>query len=441
MDAEDERRLVALPFTVHVRDKAHDGHTTISVPFWFDRKQVNGRRTWGAFPFVFGGRRIASFTRFSVAPPGYLDVFRLRRNTRFTGYVPLLFRYQKCGFRAEDDARCRYTLWGSAPLFVYGRDGYGRRTHGALVYYWDRRPEGAYKLYTPLFGVNNDPGKTLGWYAGPVAVRTTNTWRRVLAFPLYFRRAHRLEKRSLTLAVPPLFVARTKKDQRFFEAGLLVWQFRQPHKVATAVVPPLFFHSHAYAERRLTWLMPLFVRDDHWAKDATFTGIGPVLYFQRRSGKNLDFVQFPLVWHIERDDSQGTFGAFLWWDIRTRKGKTFQLVPGAYMRLANRRRDLKIIGPGLGWWRRGRGPEEGDLHWRALFGLFGGGQEDGQRYLSIFGARIPRGAAVRSTPAGAGATQGAKDGKKARALARAERRAARAQRRAARAQQRAMAAR
>jgi hypothetical protein len=394
MDTKDKRRLLSLPLIVHVEDKAHKSHTTIAVPLWFDRRQVNGRRTWGAFPFVFGGRRLASFTRFSVAPPGLLDVFRLRRNVRFTGYVPLVFRYQQCGFRAEDDARCRYTLWGSAPLFLYGRDGNGRLTHGSLVYYWDRRPEG-YRLFTPLFGLTNLPGKTLAWYAGPVGVRTTNTWRRVLAFPLFYRRTHRLEKRGFTLALPPLFIARQRKDKRFFEAGLLVWQFRQPHKVATAVVPPLFFHSHAYAERRVTWVLPLFVRDDHWAKDQAFTAIGPALYFQKRHGKHLDFVQFPLVWHIERDDSQGTFGAFVWWDIRTKKGKTLQLVPGAYLRWATRTRDTKIIGPGLYWWTRGRGADEGDRHWRALFGLFGGGEQDGQRYLSLFGARIPRGAAVR----------------------------------------------
>lgn len=393
MDSKDKRRLVSLPFTVHIEDKAHDSHTTIAIPLWFDRKQVNGRRTWGAFPFVFGGRRIASFTRFSVAPPGFLDVFRLNRNERFTGYVPLLFRYQKCGFKAEDEASCRYTMWGSAPLFLYGRDGQGRVTHGSLVYYWDRRPTG-YRLYTPVFGLTNEPGKTLGWYAGPVGVRTTNTWRRMFAFPLFYRRTHRLEERGLTLVAPPVFISRRRKDKRFFEAGLLVWQFRQPHKVATAVVPPIFFHSHAYAERRLTWLAPLFLRDDHWAKDQATTAIGPALYFQRRRGKTLSFVQFPLIWHIEREQSQGTFGAFAWWDIRTRKGKRLQMVPGAYLRLANRKRDTKIIGPGLGWWTKGRGAAEGDLHWRVLFGLFGGGHENGQRYLSFFGARVPRGAAA-----------------------------------------------
>ncbi|MEM7158398.1 MAG: hypothetical protein AAF799_36505 [Myxococcota bacterium] len=390
MDAKDKRRLIALPLTIHIEDKTKDSHTTLAIPLWFDRKLANGRRTWGAFPFVFGGRRLHAFTRFSVAPPGYIDVFRLRRNARFTGFVPLLFRYKKCGYRAEDDPRCQYTLWGSAPLFLYGRDGLGRKTHGSLVYYWDRRPEG-WRLYTPLFGVTNEPGKTLGWYAGPVGMRTTNTWKRTFAFPVYYRKAHRLEDRSLTLAVPPMFISRRRKDQSFWEAGLLVWQFRRPHRVATAVVPPIFFHSHAWAERRLTWLAPIFLRDNHWAKDEAWTAIGPALYVQRRRGEDLDFVQFPLVWHIERGKKEGTFGAFVWWDITNKKSQTFQMVPGAFFRWRTPERDTKVIGPGLGWWTKGRGATEGDLHWRALFGLFGGGRAGGQRYISLFGRAIPRG--------------------------------------------------
>ncbi|MCA9653550.1 MAG: hypothetical protein H6712_02125 [Myxococcales bacterium] len=431
MDSTTKRRLIALPMTIHVEDKSKNSYTTLSIPLWFDRRQANGRRTWGAFPFVFGGRSLYAITRFSVAPPGYFDVFRLRRNIRFTGYVPLLFRYQKCGFRIEDEASCQYTLWGSAPLFLYGRDGQGRRTHGALVYYWDRRPEGI-RLYTPVFGVTNEPGKTLGWYAGPVGRRTTNTWVRTHVFPLYFRRSHRLEDRSFTLAAPPLFISRVRKDQRFFEAGLLVWQFRQPHRVATAVVPPVFFHSHAYAERRLTWVLPLFLRDDHWAKDQTWTALGPVLYVQRRKGEDLDFVQFPLVWHIERGPTEFTFGAFAWWDVRTKKGKMLQLVPGAFTRWATPERDTKIIGPGLGWWTKGRGATEGDLHWRALFGLFGAGVEAGTRYIAILGRKIPRGAAVRVDPKGSSGAKGSTSRRERRRERRALRQAKRAAERGAR---------
>ncbi|MBX7084083.1 MAG: hypothetical protein K1X88_33045, partial [Nannocystaceae bacterium] len=392
MDSEKRRRLIALPVIVHVANKQNREHTTVAVPFWFDRRRANGRRTWGAFPFAFGGRRLYNFTRFSLAPPGFVDVFRIQRNARFTGFAPLLWRYRKCGFLAADDPKCTYTLWGSAPLFVYGKDGQGRVTHGSLLYVYDRKP-GRVRLYTPLFGINNEPGKVLGWYAGPVGVRTSNTWRRTMVFPLWFRRAHRLEKRSLTLAAPPLFIARRREDRRFFEAGLVVWQSRQPHKVSTAVLPPLFFHSHAWAQRRLTWVFPLVLRDDNWGQDQTWTVIGPLAYIQRRRGENLDVVQFPLVWHIERGENRGTFGAFLWWDIE-RKGKHVQVVPGLFTRAAGRRADVRVVGPGLAWWTRGRGATEGDFHWRVLLGLFGGGVEAGRRYVSIFGGRIDRGPGV-----------------------------------------------
>lgn len=389
MDSETTRRLVSLPSIVHVRNKKTGEHTTVAAPLWFDRRRANGRRTWGVFPFVFGGKRLHNFTRFSIAPPGFVDSFRIQKNARFTGFVPLLFRHRKCGYLADDDPACTYTLWGSVPLFLYGKDGKGRRTHGSLLYVWDREASGT-RLYTPLFGLNNRPGKLLSWYGGPIAMRTTNTHTRFMAFPLYFRRKHRLEDRSLTLVAPPLLISRRREDRRFFEAGLVVWQVRQQHKVATAVLPPLFFHSHAFAQRRLTWVAPLFLRDDNWGDDQTWTAIGPLGYVQRRKGENLDIVQFPLVWHIERGENQGTFGAFAWWDIR-RKGKTVQLAPGAYLRIAGPRIDTKIIGPGLGWWTRGRGATEGDFHWRALLGIFGGGVEAGRRYVSLFGGRIDRG--------------------------------------------------
>jgi len=389
MDSETDRRLISLPTIVHIRNKKTGEHTTVAVPFWFDRRRANGRRTWGIFPFAFGGKRLYNFTRFSVAPPGFVDVFRVQKNARFTGFVPLLFRHRKCGYLAGDDPKCTYTLWGSVPLFLYGKDGKGRVTHGSLLYVYDRDPSGM-RLYTPLFGVRNQPGKLLSWYGGPVAMRTTNTHRRLMVLPLYYRRAHRLEDRSLTLAVPPLFIARRREDRRFFEAGLVVWQVRQQHKVSTAVLPPIFFHGHAFAQRRLTWLAPLFLRDDNWGKDEAWTAIGPAAYVQRRRGEDLDFVQFPLVWHIERGENQGTFGAFVWWDIR-RNGKMAQVVPGLFLRAAGPRSDTRVIGPGLGWWTRGRGSTAGDFHWRALLGIIGGGVEAGRRYVSLFGGRIDRG--------------------------------------------------
>ncbi len=428
-DSEDKRRLVALPSIVHIRSKADGSHTTIAPPLWFDRKRPNGRRTWGAFPVLFGGRRLHNFTRFS--PTGYVDVFRLNRNVRFVGHPAVLFRYDKCGFRAEDDPSCHYRLWGSFPLFVAGKDGQGRVTHGALAYYYDRRDKGM-RLWTPVFGLTNWRDEMLAWYAGPIGVRTTTTHRRIFAFPLWYRKKHRLEDRSLTIAAPPMFISRRREDRRFFEAGLLVWQFRQQHKVATAVVPPVFFHSHAYAQRRLTWLLPVFLRDNNWAKDKTWTVLAGGLYTQRRKGENLDFAVFPIVWHIERGQNQGTFGAGAWWDIRV-KGRMLQMVPVAFTRWKTKDRDIGVIGPGLGWWTRSAdGSERG---WRALFGAFGAGVDNGRRYISIFGGRIWRGAAAPVEVEGDGKAKGSV-GAKGKVSRRDLRRAKRALRASARQQRR-----
>ena len=424
-DAEKKRRLLALPAIFHFENKAAGEHTTIAVPLWFDRKRADGRRRWAAFPFVFGGRRGYDHSRFSLVPIGYFDMFRLQRNTRFTGFVPLLFRFQKGGFQEGDDPKSRYTLWGSAPLFLYGKDGNGRRTHGALLYYYDRKP-GSVKLYTPLFGVTNEPGKTLGWYAGNFGLRTTNTHKRSFFFPLWYRKAHRLEDRSLTLAAPPLFIARRREDRRFFEAGLVVWQWRQQHKVSTTVAPPIFYFSESFAERRLYWLLPLFIRDNNFAKDKAAFAI-PGVYTQVRKGENLDFVQFPLVWHIERGQNQGTFGAFAWWDIRV-KGKTFQTVPALYTRWKTPEKDTKVIGPGLGWWTRGSAEDPNARSWRGLFGIFGGGVEKGRKYMSIFGAKIDRGPAPVEPTKAEKRRQAREERREAKRVQRQTRRTARRQR-------------
>jgi len=385
-DSVETRRLISLPLIVHTADKLKREHTTIAVPFWFDRRRGNGKRSWVAFPFVVGTHGQFNFTRFSLAPPGYFDIFRLAKDYRFTGHAPLLFRFQKCGFREEDDDRCRYTLWGSFPLFLAGSDGLGRRTHGALGLYYFDRDKGGKRLYTLLGGANVRPGERLTWYALNVGRTVTRTHATTVVFPLWFRKAHRTEDRSTTVVLPPLFVGQHKQDYRWFEAGLLLWHFRRPHKVATAVIPPLFYASHSFAERRLTWVAPLFLRDNNWAKDSSLTLVPPALVVQRRRGADSDWVQFPLLWHIERGDNAGTVGLPVWWDV-ARKGARTQVIPALLVRHTKKDREVTVLGPGLGWWTRQTGKEKA-LHWRALFGAVGGGNEAGQRYFSLLGGRI-----------------------------------------------------
>ncbi|WP_293253701.1 hypothetical protein [Nannocystis sp.] len=387
MDSSTQRRLVSLPIVVHFKNKQTLEHTTIAVPFWFDRRRANGRRTWVALPFVIGTKGQHNFTRFSLLPPGFVDAHRLGKNFRFTGFAPLLFRHQKCGFREEDDDRCRYTLWGSFPLFLAGRDGLGRRTHSALGLYYFDKDKGGTRFYTLLGGANVRPKERLTWYALNVGRTVTRTHATTVVFPLFFRKAHRSEDRSTTVVLPPLYVGRRKEEYRWFEAGLLFWNFRRPHKVTTAVAPPIFFTSHAYAEKRMTWTIPLFLRSNNWAKDRSLTIVPPGLVVQRRNGEDQSWVQFPLLWHIERGENSGTVGAALWWDVRRKKTIT-QVIPALMVRHVNKAGDaLNVVGPGLGWWTRKHGKAEG-LHWRALFGLIGGGNEAGKRYFSLFGGRI-----------------------------------------------------
>ena len=387
-DDEKLRRLVSLPLVYHTLNKQSGARTTVAVPFWFDFRRANGSRAWVAFPFAIGNKKLHNFTRFGIAAAGYVDIFRLAKNYRFTGVVPLAFRYQKCGFREGDDPKCAYTLYGSYPLFMYGSDGNGRVTHSALsLYYFDKDKRGT-SFFTPIGGARVRPGEELIWYAGPVGRGVTRKHITTAAFPLFFHRKHRTKNKHTTLVAPPLFAAHRDGESRWFEAGLVFWQFRKPHKISTAILPPVFFLSESYAERRLHWLLPLYLRDNKMGEDKTFTSIFPFLYFQRRDGKHFDVVQFPLVWHIERGKNSGTVAAALWWDIRVR-GTTTQVLPGIFFRRENRKKqELGVIGPGLGWWTRDNHKRTPAMHWRALFGIVGGGNQDGQRYFSFFGARI-----------------------------------------------------
>lgn len=390
-DSPKRRMLLSLPGIFHIADKTNRSHTTIAVPFWFDRRQANGRRVWTVLPFVVGTKRRYNFTRVSTVPPGYVDIFRMSKNYRLTGYVPLLFRYQKCGFRDEDDPSCRYTLWGSVPLFLYGRDGQGRLTHGGLgLYLYDKDPGGT-KFYTVLGGVNYRPKERLKWYAlGHLMWRDTTRTHRTTAFvPFFYHRKHRSKDFSTTFVLPPVYIGQHRGDRKWFQTALLVWNFRTPSQVSTAVLPPLFFHQHKFAERRLTWVLPLFYRDNHWGKDKVTTWVFPALFGHSRKGTDVTAVQFPFLWHFVRGENQTTIGGPLWFDIK-RGTKRTQVVPALYFGRETVQSKTRVIGPGLGWWTRDNeqsrfGP---GLHWRVLLGLFGGGNQAGERYFSILGAKI-----------------------------------------------------
>lgn len=387
-DSVEERRLLALPVVYHHVEKGSGARTTFALPLWYDRRRANGTRLWVAVPFALGRKGQYNFTNVSLLPPGFLDIFRIGKSYRFTGFAPLLFRYQKCGFRDDEDPSCRYTLWGSPLLLMAGGDASGRRTASALgLFYFDKGPKGT-SLFSWVGGFRTRPGEQSLWYAGPFGRNVTRTHETTALFPVFLHRKHRTEDRSTTLVLPPLYAGQHREDGRWSEVALLFWHFRRPHKVATAVVPPLFYFSHTYAERRVHWVLPLYLRDNQMGRDKTWTNIFPALYFQRRNGEDLDVVQFPLVWHIERGKSSGTVAGFLWWDIRA-KGTVTQIFPGLFTRRVSRRgEELAVIGPGLGWWRRTNGRAGPGLHWRALLGLVGGGNEGGARYFSIFGARI-----------------------------------------------------
>ena len=395
-DSSKRRLLVVPPLIVSLEDKIKRTRTSVALPVWFDRVQAN-RRVWMAFPLAVGVHRKHDFTKAGLAIPLFYDIHRLRKNFRFTGVVPLLFRYQKGGFQATDEAADRYTLWGSFPLFFYGRDGRGRKTHSALaLYLWDKDPEG-WKFFTLLGGVAQKPGKQVSWYAPLVYRKVTNEQHTTFLWPLFaYHKGYRkgqdgkpYKDISTTWVLPPLFIGRHKEDRSWWQSTLLVWQFRRPHKVSTAVLPPLFFIQDSYKQRRLHWLLPLYVRDNNMAKGEAWTSVIPGLYLQHRNQNHNNAVQFPLLWHFDNPKRRVTIGGFLWYDVRLReRGVSTQVLPLIYARRETDAGVGHMVGPGLGTWRREAEGQPPALHWRALFWIIGGGNENGQRYLWLFGGKI-----------------------------------------------------
>lgn len=396
-DSMKRRLLVVPPLIVSLENKETQERTTVAVPLWFDRVQRSGRRVWMAFPFAVGVHRKHDFTRAGVAVPLFYDIHRLRKNFRFTGVVPLLFRYQKGGFQLDDAPEDRYTLWGSFPLFFYGKDGHGRRTHSALGLYWFDKSDEGFKFFTLLGGAAQKPGKALTWYAPLVYRKVTNEQATTFIWPLFaYHKGYRkgadgkpYKDISTTWVLPPLYVGRHKEDRSWWQSTLLVWQFKRPHKVSTAVVPPIFFLQDAYKERRLHWLLPLYVRDNNMAKGEKWTAVIPGLYVQHRNTKHNNAVQFPLLWHFENQKRRVTIGAFAWYDVRSPIKQTqTQVLPLLYARRKTPDKVGHMIGPGLATWRREADGQAPALHWRALFWIVGGGNDAEGRYMWLFGAKI-----------------------------------------------------
>ncbi len=415
-DSEDARHFIALPLIYHFQNKANGERTTVGLPFWFDRVRPDGSRVWFAFPAAIGVKGRHNYTRVGLGALGYLDVFRLSRRSRIpnekedafalnlrggadgvlpsfrlSGWLPFYFRYDQCGYRKSEDPKCRYTVRGSFPLFMYGSSAAGRKTHAAgLLYYSDRRPNGARKFFTLLGGYAKDPGKRLTIYGLTFVRDVSNDVSLTTVLPLFWHKQSRRPDalRSTTWVLGPLYTAQRNGDKRWFQTAGVFWQFRTPVKVSTAVVPPIFFRQHVFKARKLSWLLPLYVDDHKMVDDERWTVAFPLLTVDHRDKQARSFVQFPLVWHFKRDASHATtIGLPLYYDIK-RKNKRLTMVPFVYARRMSPTLTRHIIGPFLARWDREQEGALSSLHWRALIGMVGGGRVGSERYMQLFWLKI-----------------------------------------------------
>jgi hypothetical protein len=274
---------------------------------------------------------------------------------------------------------------------MYGSNAAGRKTHAAaLLYYFDRRPNGARKLFTPLGGYAKDPGKRLTVYGLTFVRDVSNDVSLTTVLPLFWHKQSRRPDalRSTTWVLGPLYTAQRNGDKRWFQTAGLFWQFRTPVKVSTAVVPPIFFRQHVFKERKLSWLLPLYLDDNKIERGERWSVAFPLLTVDHRNKQARNFVQFPLVWHFKRDATHSTTVGFpLYYDIK-RKNKRLTMVPLLYARRTSPTLKRHIIGPFLARWDREQEGALSSLHWRAVVGMFGGGRVGSERYMQLFWLKI-----------------------------------------------------
>ena len=158
--------------------------------------------------------------------------------------------------------------------------------------------------------------------------------------------------------------------------------------------PPVFFIQDSYKQRRIHWLLPLYLRDNNMAKGEAWTSIMPALYVQHRSLEHNNAVQFPILWHFDNPKRRVTIGGFSGTtSAASERGVTTQVLPAIYARRETSEQVGHMIGPGLATWRREAEGQPPALHWRALFWIVGGGNEGGS---ATCGCSAPRSSSSRS---------------------------------------------
>lgn len=325
-----------------------DGYTNVVFPLWWARQR--GPRTGQVlFPLFWRFVDDDQKTAFTLAGP-----FLSRRNGN------------------------RYTN-GVLPLLWYSRDpDNGIASHAVLPFFYERHGRQERMVLTLPFGYRRAPDRGW-WYVGPLFRRTTWNTSFTTLVPLWFEHWNRVTE-TRTRVVPPLLHYSRKSPDRALSGFLLLFWRHRDITSSTTLGIPLFWDFHSFHQRRLTMLLPLFVRHRSEVTGQTYT-LAPLLY--RRSGPtDSATVLFPLVWDFRSPERSTTFVFPVYAGFKRPDWEGRYIFPNIWYRTGR--------GPAAGtsrlfvfplWESRVRRP--GDYMWEVLLGLFGYERIGRNRYVKV----------------------------------------------------------
>ena len=234
---------------------------------------------------------------------------------------------------------------------------------------------------------------TRRWYVGPLYVSDTTESRTRALFPLYLGHYDKPTETQTRVIVPLLHFSRSDPRKSLSTFLALFWR-RTDVTSATTLVLPFYYDVLDYRLKRLTMLLPLFIRHSNQVTGES-TWLLP-LFYSHSTPTESTHVLFPLVWDFKRETRRTTLvlpfvahwsrptysGTYVFPNIYYRKGFATELGDDGSPS-GQRRPD--------GTWRLFIPPlfeaavaRPGDFRWEVLGGLFGKERIGRNHYLKLF---------------------------------------------------------
>ncbi len=384
-----DRTLLVLPLllTVHRRDFHSGARLTWTGPFVHTSSPDTDRTV--VFPLWWSGhtqKQRGEPHAYAVLFPFYWHFSRAGNAIDKPSSSTLIFPFYGS---THGTTRLRALL----PVAWYSHDdGDGGGSQALLPLFYAAEGPNRFTLLTLIGGVSSSP-TTRRWYAGPLYVSDTTESRTRALFPLYLGHTDKPTETHTRVILPLLHFSRSDPRRSLSTFLALFWR-RTDVTSATTLVLPFYYDVLDYRLKRLTMLLPLFVRQSNQVTGES-TWLLP-LFYSHSTPTESTHVLFPLVWDFKRETRRTTLvlpfvahwsrstysGTYVFPNIYYRKGFATELSDDASPS-GQRRPD--------GTWRLFIPPlfeaavaRPGDFRWEVLGGLFGKERIGRNHYLKLF---------------------------------------------------------